>query len=142
MKRYAVSRIIGDGQSDETSFRPALALVPMLSWGVTIAPDQFNNPNKQWVLCVIAGTQAMFDAVNAQADSAVLDFGPNERGNAWLSVGNQQYRQALVEGVKSRTGYDILRDDPRTVGEVITDLGRALDTNFHADNMDIYDDFG
>jgi hypothetical protein len=140
MRRYAVSIVIGDG-TEENFFRPALSTVSGVSWGVLVAPDQQTNPNKRWVLCVISGTQPMFDQVNQQAQSAVLDFGPNENANPWISIGTQQYRQSLVSAVNSRTGYQIERDDPRTVLDVLTDLGHSLDADFNIANMNVYDPY-
>ena len=141
MKRYAVSIIIGDGLTDQTMFRPEASTISGISYAVVIAPDQATNTRKQWVLCVLAGTQAMIEAANTLPNTIVLTFGPNENTNPWLSVGNQNYRQSLATNIRSRTDYSIARDDPRTIGEVITDLGRDLDSNFHADRMNMIDNY-
>jgi hypothetical protein len=134
MKRYAVSKIIGDG-TEENMYRPTIANYPNISYSIAIAPDQVQNESRRWVLALVIGEAAALAAADASPDVVVLPFGPEQNGSPWISMGTQQQRQVAVSAVQANTGYQINRDDPRTVGAVMTDLGRAVDANFNAETF-------
>ncbi|HXG72833.1 MAG TPA: hypothetical protein VNJ04_19735 [Gemmatimonadaceae bacterium] len=137
MKRYVLSAILGTGTEDD-SFRAAVSMHPC-NWGIAIAPDHQTNPNKTWVLCIVAAAETTFSTMDASVDIDVLPFGPERLPNTWLSTGTNPQRNAFANAIRVRTGVTVTRDDPRTLGEIITAVGQAVDPNFTAANLDVVD---
>jgi hypothetical protein len=137
MRRYAVSGIIGAG-TDEDWYRPALA-DHGINWAIAIAADQATNPNKRWVLAVVAGTEAQLATVDADARCALLPFGPADLDNTWMSIGTAQVRNQLANRIQQVTGVIVQRDDQRTLREIVTTVGLTVDPNFTPETLNVAD---
>jgi hypothetical protein len=135
MKRYALSTIKGNG-TEEDPFSPTVANYPV-NWSIAIAPDHQTNPNKKWVLCVVAGTDANVLSIATDSGITLLPVGPEHLPLRWVDVGTTNQRNNLANAIKTRTGVTIARDDPRTFREIMTALGTALDPGFNVNNLDI-----
>lgn len=135
MKSYVLCTIIGSG-TFEDGFRPKVADYGV-DWVVAIAPDHQTNPNKQWVLCVVAGESAVIQSMSTDSGITLLPFSPYDLDTRWLDLGNRSTRQSIANAIKTRTGVTIPRDDPRALREIVTEIGRTVDTSFHADNLDV-----
>jgi hypothetical protein len=134
-KVYALSTIIGDG-SDDNPFGPAVMDYPV-NWVIAIAPDHETNTSKQWVLCVIAGTQTNLNAISADNRNYLFPFGPANLDQAWTTLGTNNQRNQWANRLSQQTGVVVTRDDPRTLREIINLVGLAVDPNFNASNMDV-----
>jgi len=137
MKRYTLSTIIGTGL-DEDSFRPAVTAYPC-NWVVAIAPDHQTNPNKRWVICVVAATQATLTAMDTDPSIDVLPFGYDDLPMIWTSLGTNQQRTTWANAIRTRTGVTVSRDDPRTLRDIVQAIGSAVDSNFQSDNLNVTD---
>lgn len=135
MKRYVLCTIIGTG-TEQDMIRPKVADYNV-NWVIAIAPDHQTNPNKQWVICVVAGDQATIDGMATDSGVTLLPFGPADLATLWMSLGTRNVRTAIANAIKTRTGITIPRDDPRTLGEIITEIGLVVDPNFTASRLDV-----
>ena len=132
MKRYALSRLVGTGVEGDP-FRPAVAKYNA-SWVVAVANDD-SESSRKWVLATISTDDATLTEMDSDVDIALLPFGPHELDVPWNSVGSASSRNRLTNRILQASGVVIQRDDTKTLREVITMLGQAVDENFNADNL-------
>lgn len=135
MKRYVLCTIVGSG-TDTDMFRAKVADYDV-DHVIAIAPDHQTNPNKQWVLAVVAGEQAVIDSMGTDSGITLLPFSPADLGTLWLDLGTRNERQNLSNAIKTRTGITIDKNDSRTLREIVTEIGRAVDATFDSVNLDV-----
>lgn len=140
MKAYVLCTIVGTG-IDSDFFRPKVDDYGV-NWAVAIAPDQQTNPNKQWVLCVVAGDQTVIDSMSTDSGITILPFSPADLDTLWLNLGTRNERNNLANAIKQRTGVTVETNDPRTLREIITEIGQTLSATFDPNNLDIRDGTG
>lgn len=134
-KRYYLCDIVGDGQSPDTAFRPAVADLGV-PWVGSIPTDEAGRPLHTWCLVMVAASD--HKAVRALPGVDPLPDFPLDGKVAGIN----QATKALMKAAVNRRGLnaDALVDAKDGYREVIRGLGRALDPAFSEDNFDVRED--
>lgn len=127
MKRYAVCKIIGDGLTPETAYRPAVAdiLDPqtgMRAFNVAqvMASNPDGTPKRPWALVVIAGPRMDLIANNQDVD-LLPDVPLDLKIGSMQSVTKLKMAQALTARGIDMSGLgniDGVRDLVRMIGQL------------------------
>lgn len=133
MKRYYLSKIIGDGRSPETAFKPKIGLIPGLNYVSEIKSDPVTgSPAEQFALCLVAARN--HSAILADADNRAL---PDVPLDVKMNAINASTKSKFVDdlaffGIDSAfiNSADGFRDSVRY-------LGKRLNANFDENNFDV-----
>lgn len=133
MKRYYLSKIIGDGKSPETAFKPKIGLIPGLNYVSEIKTDPATGvPVEQYALCMAAAKN--HSAILSDTDNRALPDVPLDvKMNAINAATKSKFVSDLAFfGIDSAfvNSSDGFRDSVRH-------LGKLLNTNFDENNFDV-----
>ncbi|MCC6530922.1 MAG: hypothetical protein IT531_00095 [Burkholderiales bacterium] len=142
MKRYAICKIIGDGQEPETAYRPAIhdiidprSGLRAFAYVTAIASNPDGTPVHDWCIVLASGKNFALAAGNPDID-LLPDYPLDVKVSAMATptktaaFGRLMARSIDVSDLSSADGY---RD-------LIRALGRKQDAAFHEDAFDIADD--
>lgn len=137
MRQYAVCEMVGEGTMT-SPYRPKVADYGV-NYVIVVSPTAIGNEENLWVLAMISGTSDDIRAMGKDPQIEVLPFGPENLSQSWTSLGTRQQRTTYANEVTAYTGVTVTRDDPRTLYEIITALGEALDPTFNASVLEVVD---
>lgn len=137
MRRFALSTIFLS-PDPEIGWTSPVATFPC-NWKIAVSPDHRDTTGKKWVLYVVAAAPETFPSMDTHADIDILPFGPENLSQSWLSIGTSAQRNTFANAIRARTGVPITRDDPRTLGEIMAEIGYAVDPRFDPAAFDIID---
>lgn len=131
MKRYYLSKIVGDGLTPNTAYRPKVA-VHGVSWTGQIPTDSDGKPLKQWALVIV-------DATNHSAllaDPGIEAF-PDFPLDGKVSAMHTPTKAAMVAMLKAAGVDTSFVQNTDGFREVVRGVGKQFSPDFDENNFDV-----
>ncbi len=137
MKRYVLGPLAGAGTEEAPYIHKACTYFHSGGCATIATPEKGEFQS----LALFIGTQTEVNALAGDAQLTILPWDRFDLDTRWMSLGNNSQRTNISNAIRTRTNSRAIipRDDPRTLREVLAQIGRVFDPTFDPEVLDAPD---